>query len=105
MNPLGTVRGRLAVGFGVTMLLLLAGGVYAILAFRRASAASETTVRTLASGLDLAQRASVAILREVAAGMQMLNTRDTTDERRYAALAQEADSLRRFAVSASVISE
>jgi hypothetical protein len=50
------------------------------------------------------QQVAFRILRETAAGMRYLNTNSAADEARYAALADEADHLRRDAIKLEALS-
>ncbi|MDB4914189.1 MAG: chemotaxis sensory transducer [Gemmatimonadetes bacterium] len=101
---LRTIRGRLGVGFGITLgLLLLAGGLAGI-GLMRAGARNEALVADLRLQQQTVQTVAFRILRETAAGMRYLNTGTSTDEARYALLADEADRLRRDAVQLEQLS-
>ena len=102
MRPLRTIRARLWVGFGITLALILAGGFLAGLALQRAGQRSEAIVGQMRQEQEAIQHAANRLLQEVAAGMRYLNTGTEADRARYAALADEADLMRRNAVKLAV---
>lgn len=104
MRMLTTIKGRLRVGFAITLgLLLLAGGL-ATLGLMHAGTRNETLVADLRLQQETMQTVAFRILRETAAGMRYLNTGTSTDEGRYAVLADEADRLRRSAIGLEQLS-
>ena len=98
MRVLTTIKGRLRVGFGITLGLLVLGGGLATLGLLRAGTRNQALVADLTLQQRTMQDVAFRILRETAAGMRYLNTGSSVDEGRYAALADEADRLRRDAV-------
>ena len=102
MRQLRTIRARLWVGFGITLALILACGVLAGLALQRAGQRSEAIVGQMRQEQEAIQQAAYRLLQEVAAGMRYLNTGTASDGARYAALADEADLMRRNAVKLAV---
>jgi methyl-accepting chemotaxis protein len=104
MNLLRTIRGRLWAGFGITLALILAGGFLAGLALQRAGQRSEAIVGEMRQEQEAIQQVAYRLLQEVAAGMRYLNTGSEADGARYAALADEADRLRRSTVKLPALS-
>jgi methyl-accepting chemotaxis protein len=98
MNLLRTIRGRLRLGFGITLALILAAGVLAAFGLRRAGTRNDAIVSEMRLQQQTTQQVAFRILRETAAGMRYLNTGLAEDEARYVALADDADHLRRDAV-------
>ena len=98
MNLLRTIRGRLRLGFGITLALILAAGLLAAYGLRRAGTRNEAIVSEMRLQQQTTQRVAFRILRETAAGMRYLNTGLADDEARYVALADDADHLRRDAI-------
>ena len=98
MNLLRTIRGRLRLGFGITLGLILAAGVLAAFGLRRAGTRNDAIVSEMRLQQQTTQQVAFRILRETAAGMRFLNTSLPEDEARYVALADDADHLRRDAV-------
>jgi methyl-accepting chemotaxis protein len=104
VRPLGTIRARLWVGFGITLALILAGGLLAGIALQRAGQRSEAIVGQMRQEQEAIQQVAYRLLQEVAAGMRYLNTGTEADGARYAALADEADRIRRNAVKLTALS-
>jgi methyl-accepting chemotaxis protein len=98
MNILRTIRGRLRVGFGITLALILAAGVLAGYGLLRAGSRNDAIVSEMRLQQQTTQQVAFRILRETAVGMRYLNTGLPEDEARYVALADDADHLRREAV-------
>jgi len=95
---LRTIRGRLWLGFGITVALILAAGLLAGVALQRAGRRSDAIVGQMRQEQESVQQVAYRLLQEVAAGMRYLNTGSEADGTRYAALADEADRLRRNTV-------
>ena len=104
MSILRTIRARLWVGFGITVVLILAAGLLAGIALQRAGRRSEAIVGELRLEQESVQQVAYRLLQEVAAGMRYLNTGSDADGIRYAALADEADRLRRSTVKLPALS-
>ncbi len=98
MRPVATIRARLWLGFGITVALILAAGFLAGLSLRRAGRRSEAIVVEMRDEQERVQQVAYRLLQEVAAGMRYLNTGAESDGTRYAALADEADRVRRSTV-------
>ena len=104
MNLLSTIRGRLIVGFGATVALLVVAGLFSIMSLQRTNAMSQSELRTMHQGFSHSQRVTVAILQEIVGGMRFVSTGDPADRQRYEDLMDVADRLRRDAVSAAQLS-
>ena len=99
-----TIRGRLQLGFGATMLLLLVAGGVAAYALNRNNRESAEQVRLLEEQFETTQRVATTIMREITAGVMHVNTGVDADRLRYEGLADRADSLRRAAMGLSALS-
>ena len=99
-----TIRGRLQLGFGATLALILVAGAVALYALRRNNEQSAEQVRLLEEQFETSQRVATTIMREVTAGMLYVNTGGEADRTRYESLAENADSLRRLAMAISALS-
>ena len=104
MSVLGTIRGRLRVGFGITLALILAAGLLAGYGLLHAGSRNEALVADMRLQQETMQQVAFRILRETAAGMRYLNTNSPSDESRYIALADDADHLRRDAIKLESLS-
>ena len=104
MKILQTIRGRLLVGFGLTVTLLMLAGLFSFYALRRSNEMSRTELEAVHKGFDISQRVSSAILREIVGGMRFLATGAVEDVKRYEALRDDADRLRREATAAQELS-
>ena len=98
MSVLRTIRARLWVGFGITVLLILAAGTLAGVALQRAGRRGDALMNQMRQEQESVQQVAYRLLQEVAAGMRYLNTGTEADGVRYAALADEADRIRRTTV-------
>ncbi len=94
-----TIRSWLRAGFGATLCLLALAGTLCIAALRDANARNAATVAALGLEYETVQQVATAVLREIVAGTRFAETAEPTDERRYLALADEADGLRRSAIA------
>ena len=90
-----TIRGRLQLGFGTMMLLLIVAGSVAGYALNRYNAQSTEQVRLLEEQFETSQRVATTMMREITAGVLYVNTGLDADRQRYEQLADRADSLRR----------
>ena len=103
MRALSTIAGRLRVGFGVTVALILTAGVLSVVSLQRAGARSDAIMSEMRQQQESVQQVGYRILQEVAAGMRYLNTASAGDGARYAALAEDADKLRRGTVKVGAL--
>ncbi|GAC1515539.1 MAG: methyl-accepting chemotaxis protein [Gemmatimonadaceae bacterium] len=94
-----TIRGKLAVGFGVVIALVAVAAASALVALERANARNANEVRAVAREAAGTQRVAMAIMREVLAGMRLVTTDASEDAARYERMMEIADSLRRIAIA------
>src|SRR5688572_26192782 len=99
-----TIRGRLLTGFGIVFVLSMISTVVAFGMLRSTNRRSSEAMTALQQEFDGTQRVVTAIMREIAAGMQALNTGVAADAERYEAMKDNADKLRRAALELSVLS-
>ena len=99
-----TIRGRLLTGFGVVFVLSMISTIVAFGMLRSSNRRSSEAMTALQQEFDGTQRVVTAIMREIAAGMQALNTGATSDAERYETMKDNADKLRRSALELSVLS-
>lgn len=99
-----TIRSRLQLGFGATILLLLVAGGVSAYALNRNNRDSSEQIRLLEQQFETSQRVATTIMREIAAGIMFVNTGIDTDRLRYEQLADRADSLRRAAMALPALS-
>jgi len=99
-----TIRGRLQVGFGAMMVLLVVAGGVAGYALNQNNRQSADQVRLLEEQFETSQRVATTIMREITAGVMYVTTGIDGDRTRYESLAERADSLRRAAMSLSALS-
>jgi diguanylate cyclase (GGDEF)-like protein len=90
----GTIRRRIGVGFGVVVLLLALVAIQSNLALRGVVAESQRTLERSRHEYDDAQLLVTAMLGEVGAAMQYVNTGAGPDDARLEARSREVDSLR-----------
>jgi methyl-accepting chemotaxis protein len=101
---LRTIRGWLRAGFGATLVLLLAAGALSLVALNTTNLRSREGVSALHDQYDVVQRVVTTMMREIVAGMRFVNTGSTEDQARYLAVMDEADQLRRHAITLPVLS-
>jgi methyl-accepting chemotaxis protein len=101
---LRSVSGRLLIGFGAALSLLLVAGMLSYRTVRSGTERSRQELLEFQRTTEASERTAATLLREVASGMQLLNTRSDVDAAKYATLSDMADSLRRSAISLSAFS-
>ncbi len=104
MNMLGTIKGRLRAGFGITLGLLLVAGLLAGYGLLRAGSRNEALVADMRMQQETVQQVAFRMLRETAAGFRYLKTGSAVDEARYVTLSEEADRARREATKLEMLS-
>src|ERR1044072_6690403 len=75
-RALGTIRGRLGFGFGATVVLVAAIAVLAVSALRAANSGNAEALTSVEAEFEGSQRVITAALREVASGVQYLESGD-----------------------------
>jgi methyl-accepting chemotaxis protein len=101
---LRTIRGWLRAGFGATLALLIAAGAMSLVALNTTNQRSRMAVSALHDQYDVVQRVVTTMMREIVAGMRFVNTGSAGDQTRYLAVMDEADQLRRHAITLRVLS-
>ena len=103
-NRVRTIRGRLLGGFGIVLALSLIGTIVAFGMLRASNRRASDALTELQREFDGSQRVVTSIMREIAAGMQALNTGAKADADRYETLKDDADRERRAALDLAVLS-
>ena len=93
-RALGTIRGRLAFGFGVTVVLVAAIATLAIAALRASNAGNIDAMTSLEEEFEGSQRVITAALREIASGVQYLESGNSDDRERWEAMMARAEAAR-----------
>jgi len=101
---LSTIRSRLSLGFGLTLALLLSAGLFAGTNMQQRGKQNRDLVIELRIQQEAIQQVALYMLRESAAGFAYATTGTLTDEATYWQLGEQADSLRRMAVSLTQLS-
>ncbi|GDX86510.1 hypothetical protein LBMAG44_04230 [Gemmatimonadota bacterium] len=104
MMRLSTIRARLGLGFGLTLALLLLAGLFAATNMQQRGKQNRDLVIELRIQQEAIQQVALYMLRESAAGFAYATTGTPTDEATYWLLGEQADSLRRIAVSLTQLS-
>ena len=93
-KALGTIRGRLAFGFGATVVLVAIIAGLAVSALGAANAGNAEALESVEQEFDGSQRVITAALREIASGVQYLESGADVDRERWAAMATRAEAAR-----------
>ena len=101
---LSAIRTRLGLGFGLTLVLLLLAGLFAGTNMQQRGKQNRDLVIELRIQQEAIQQVALYMLRESAAGFAYATTGTLTDEATYWQLGEQADSLRRMAVSLTQLS-
>ncbi|MDA1082308.1 MAG: response regulator [Gemmatimonadetes bacterium] len=104
MMRLSAIRTRLGLGFGLTLVLLLLAGLFAGTNMQQRGKQNRDLVIELRIQQEAIQQVALYMLRESAAGFAYATTGTLTDEATYWQLGEQADSLRRMAVSLTQLS-
>ena len=98
-----TIRGRLAFGFGVTVVLVATIATLAVNALRRGNAGNAEALESVEQEFDGSQRVITAALREIASGVQYLESGTADDRERWEAMVSRAESARSDAAKVSTL--
>ncbi|HEX6051353.1 MAG TPA: hypothetical protein VFZ21_18860, partial [Gemmatimonadaceae bacterium] len=93
-RALGTIRGRLALGFGATIILVAAIALLAIGALRASNTGNAEALTAAEQEFEGTQRVITAALREVASGVQYLESGSVEDRERWEAMVTRAEAAR-----------
>src|SRR6478672_2455846 len=89
-----TIRGRLAFGFGVTVVLVAMIAAVAVSALQAGNSGNAEALASVEEEFDGSQRVITAALREIAAGMQYLESGASADHDRWDAMMARAEAAR-----------
>jgi len=91
---LRTIRGRLAFGFGVTVVLIAMIAALAVSALQAGNSGNAEALASVEQEFDGSQRVITAALREIAAGVQYLESGASADRDRWESMMARAESAR-----------
>ena len=94
-----TIRAWLRAGFGTNLLLLAAAGAIGVGGLRAANARSTVALTEMREHHETVQQVGAAVLREILVGSRYAETGDPAYQRRYQQAMEEADGIRRRAMS------
>ena len=98
-----TISGRLAFGFGVTVVLVAIIAAVAVSALRAGSSSNAKALASVEQEFDGSQRVITAALREIAAGVQYLESGTSADRERWEATMSRAESARTDAAKVTTL--
>jgi len=102
-QALGTIRGRLALGFGATIALVAAIALLAVGALRTGNAGNAEALTSVDQEFEGSQRVITAALREITAGVQYLESGSDADRERWEAMMARAEAARTDAAKVSAL--
>ena len=91
---LRTIRGRLAFGFGVTVVLVAMIAALAVSALQAGNSGNTEALASVEQEFDGSQRVITAALREIATGVQYLESGASADRERWESMMARAESAR-----------
>jgi methyl-accepting chemotaxis protein len=91
---LRTIRGRLAFGFGITVVLVAMIAALAVSALRAGGTGNAEALASVEQEFDGSQRVVTAALREIAAGVQYLESGAPADRDRWESMMARAEAAR-----------
>jgi methyl-accepting chemotaxis protein len=91
---LRTIRGRLAFGFGVTVVLVAMIAALAVSALQAGNAGNAEALASVEREFDGSQRVITAALREIATGVQYLESGASADRDRWESMMARAEAAR-----------
>jgi methyl-accepting chemotaxis protein len=98
-----TIRGRLTFGFGVTVVLVAMIAAVAVSALQAGSSGNAEALASVEQEFDGSQRVITAALREIAAGMQYLESGASADRDRWDSMMARAESARTDAAKVTTL--
>ena len=98
-----TIRGRLALGFGATVVLVAVIGAVAVSALQAGNSGNARALASVEEEFDGSQRVITAALREIAAGVQYLESGASADRERWEAMMARAEAARTDAAKVSTL--
>ena len=94
-----TIRGRLTFGFGATVVLVALIGGVAVSALRAGSTGNAQALASVEAEFEGSQRVITAALREIAAGVQYLESGASADRDRWESMMDRAEAARNDAAT------
>jgi methyl-accepting chemotaxis protein len=91
---LRTIRGRLAFGFGITVVLVAMIAALAVSALQAGGTGNAEALASVEQEFDGSQRVITAALREIAAGVQYLESGASADRERWESMMARAEAAR-----------
>jgi methyl-accepting chemotaxis protein len=98
-----TIRGRLAFGFGATVLLVAVIATVAVTALQAGNSGNARALASVEQEFEGSQRVITAALREIAAGVQYLESGASADRDRWEAMMARAESARSDAAKVTTL--
>jgi methyl-accepting chemotaxis protein len=98
-----TIRGRLAFGFGATVLLVALIAIVAVSALQAGNSGNARALASVEQEFEGSQRVITAALREIAAGVQYLESGASADRDRWEAMTARAEAARTDAAKVSTL--
>jgi len=102
-RALSTIRGRLAFGFGANVLLVAIIAGLAVSALRAGNAGNAEALDAVELEFEGSQRVITAALREVASGVQYLESGADVDRERWEAMSSRAEAARNDAAKVKTL--
>src|SRR5687767_10573089 len=93
-RALSTIRGRLMLGFGATVILVATIAVVAVSALRAGNTGNSEALSSVELEFEGSQRVITAALREIASGVQYLESGAAIDRDRWEAMSARAEAAR-----------
>ena len=93
-RALGTIRGRLAFGFGATVVLVGVIALVALTALRASNVGNTEAMTSVEQEFEGSQRVITAALREIASGVQYLESGSAEDREKWEAMMARAEAAR-----------
>ena len=100
---LRTIRGRLAFGFGVTVVLVAMIAVLAVSALQAGNTGNSEALASVEQEFDGSQRVITAALREIATGVQYLESGASADRERWESMMARAEAARNDAAKVKAL--
>lgn len=98
-----TIRGRLAFGFGVTVVLVATIAALSVNALRAGNAGNTEALSSVEHEFEGSQRVITAALREIASGVQYLESGSASDRDRWDAMMSRAEAARTDAAKVTTL--
>ena len=100
---LRTIRARLIAGFGMSIVLIFLAGAVGWDGLAQTSSQADATLRALANRSAINEQLSTAVLREIVAALQLVNSRTPENSDHYGTLADAANTIRVSALGSEAL--